>query len=319
MNKRVLITGGYGYLGGRIAESLVQAAGWKIRVGSRVKQLLPDVFQGCETVVMDVLDQQSSSVAMCDVKAVVHLAGMNENDCCTDPNRAVLVNSLGTLNLLQKAISCGVERFIYFSTAHVYGAHLIGTISEETLAKPLHPYAITHRAAEDFVLAEHAKKTIEGVVVRLSNGFGPPVNPGVDRWTLLVNDLCQQAVQHQKLVLRSSGLQQRDFITLTDVCGAVGHLLALSREGLGDGLFNLGGRTTLNIWEMAKRIAARCQIVLGFLPDIIRPEPDVEEGGPFLEYRIDKLTQTGFHPLGNIDREIDKMLRFCDTHFGTTH
>ena len=238
MKKRVLITGGFGYLGGRIAADPSVAPDSVKRLGSRKKRSVPEGLPECEAVVMDVLDPDSLSVAMRNVQSVIHLSAMNENDCAADPNQALLINSLGTLNTLQAAIAAGVERFIYFSTAHVYGSPLAGNISEQTITRPVHPYAITHRAAEDFVLAEHSRNKICGIVVRLSNGFGTPTRPDVDRWTLLVNDLCRQAVCDRKLVLRSSGLQQRDFITLTDVGRAVAHLLSLPRKACGDGLFN---------------------------------------------------------------------------------
>ena len=110
-----------------------------------------------------------------------------------------------------------VERFIYFSTAHIYGAPLEGTITEKSLPSPVHPYAITHRAAEDYVIAAAKQKRIQGTVLRLSNSFGAPVSPHVNRWTLLANDLCRQAVEKGTITLRSNGCQYRDFICLTDV------------------------------------------------------------------------------------------------------
>jgi len=312
---RVLITGGFGYLGGRIAVELRREPGFMVRLGSRKPQRPPDWLPEAETVAMDVLEPKTLSAAVVGVQAVVHLAAMNENECVADPGKAVLVNTLGTLNVLQAAIDAGVERFIYFSTAQVYGAPLIGHITEETLPKSIHPYAITHRAAEDFVLAAHDQKKITGIVVRLSNGYGAPTHPDVDRWTLLVNDLCRQVVQTRKMVLRSSGMQQRDFITLSDVGKAVRHLLDLPRGNSGDGLFNLGGEASLSVWEMVRLIAARCQAVLIFSPEIIRPEPDPGEVGLDLVYGMDKLKQTGFRLLGDIDSEIDKTLRLCSESF----
>ncbi len=316
MSKRALITGGYGYLGGRIAVELADHPEWIVRLGSRKAQAAPSWLPQAETVAMDVREAGSLSVAMADVQAVVHLAAMNENECVADPCRAVLVNTLGTLNVLQAAIDAGVKHFIYFSTAHVYGAPLVGDISEQTLPRPIHPYAITHHAAEDFVLAAHDQKKITGIVVRLSNGFGAPTHPDVDRWTLLVNDLCRQAVQTRKLVLRSSGLQQRDFITLTDVGRAVSHLIGLSRMDCGDGLFNLGGDNSLSVWDMVQKIAQRCQWTLGYLPGIERPEPRPDEQVGSLNYHSGKFQQTGFMLHGNLDEEIDRTLLVCAQAWG---
>jgi UDP-glucose 4-epimerase len=311
MRKRVLISGGFGYLGGRIAVELASNTDWIVRLGSRKAQAAPGWLPQAETVDMDVLAADSLSGAMADVQAVVHLAAMNENECVADPGRAVLINTLGTLNALQSAIAAGVRQFIYFSTAHVYGAPLVGDITEQTLPKPIHPYAMTHHAAEDFVLAAHDQKKITGIVVRLSNGFGAPTHAEVDRWTLLVNDLCRQAVQTRKLVLRSSGLQLRDFITLTDVGRAVRHLIGLNQADCVDGLFNLGGNNSLSVWDMAQKITQRCQLTLGFLPGIERPLPRPDEQIASLIYHSDKLLKTGFMLQGNLDDEIDKTLLVC--------
>ena len=228
------------------------------------------------------------------------------------------MNGLGTLKLLQAAQRAGVERFIYLSTAHVYGAPLAGTITERSVPRPTHPYAITHRVAEDFVLAAHAQRALTGIVLRMSNSFGAPAHAGIDRWELIVNDLCRQAVAQKRLVLRSSGLQRRDFITLGDAGRAVDHVLHQPAAACGDGLFNLGGECTQSALELAERIAERCAITLGFQPAIQRPQPAANEIGNTLDYRIDKLKQTGFAPRGGMDAEIDATLRLCQETFGAT-
>lgn len=313
MSQTVLVTGGFGYLGGRIAVAIANQIDCQVRLASRKARPLPDWLPKAQTVALDVLDPASLAVALEGVQAIVHLAALNENQSIANPAQALLVNTLGTLNLLQVAIQNQVERFIYFSTAHVYGAPLVGHITEKTLPRPLHPYAITHHAAEDFVLAAHDQSRITGLVVRLSNGFGAPTHVGVDRWTLLVNDLCQQAVQARHLTLRSSGLQRRDFITLLDVGRAVCHLLSLPPHACGDGLFNLGGENAMTVWEMARQIRKCCQDSLGFAPEIVRPNPEPEEKAATLTYDITKLKQTGFGLDGDVDIEIIRMLKLCDS------
>ena len=106
-------------------------------------------------------------------------------------------------------------------------------------------------------------------------------------------------------MLRSNGLQQRDLIPLMDIGGAVRHLIALPRGDCANGLFNLGAKASLSIWEMAQRIAQRCQIKLGFFPDIERPEPSVNEQVEVLRYNCEKLLETGYRPKGIIEEAID--------------
>lgn len=313
MTSRVLVTGGFGYLGGRIAVELARGASHTVFLGSRKARPAPAWLPQASTLAMDLSEPASLSAAMRNMDAVVHLAAMNEHQCVADPGGAVRVNTLGTLNVLRAALAAGVERFIYVSTAHVYGDPLTGHISEATLPRPAHPYAITHHAAEEFVLAAHDQNKLTGIVLRLSNGFGAPTHPDVDRWTLLVNDLCRQAVQTGKMALRSSGLQQRDFITLEDVGRAVGHLLGLARAQCGDGLFNLGSGTSSSVWEMTQRIAARCHATLGHLPDVLRPESATESPVASLQYDCAKLQRTGFRLQGALERELDATLRLCAT------
>lgn len=311
MSQTVLVTGGFGYLGGRIAVAIGNQTDRQVRLASRKARSVPDWLPKTQTVALDVLEQASMAAALDGVQTIVHLAAVNENESIANPEQALMVNTLGTLNLLQAAIQAGVERFIYFSTAHVYGVPLVGHITEQTLPRPVHPYAITHHAAEDFVLAAHDQNRITGIVVRVSNGFGEPTHTGVDRWTLLVNDLCRQAVQSRVLKLRSSGLQQRDFITLLDVGRAVCHLLALPRGACGDGLFNLGGESSMSVWDMAQRIVKCCQETLGFTPGIVRPAPGAGENAGSLTYDINKLKQTGFSLNGDADTEITQTLTLC--------
>lgn len=307
MKERILITGGFGYLGGRMATYLAGQS-YIIRLGTRKSQPSPDWLPQAEVAVMDILDPASLVTAMQAVDTVIHLAAMNENESVNEPAKAIEYNTLGTHQVLQAAINADVKRFIYFSTAHIYCAPLVGHIDETFLPKPLHPYAITHHGAEDFVRAAYLQGKIAGIIIRLSNGFGAPADPGVNRWTLLVNDVCRQVAENKKIVLRSSGIQKRDFITLDDVNRAMEHLLQLPVTLYGDGLFNLGGETSISIWELVQRIAHRCKIVLGFDPEIIRPEPAAGETTQDLFFDMSKFKKTGFVLHGDIDKEIDNTL-----------
>jgi len=197
MGQRILVTGGTGYLGGRLIGHL-RAGGNAVHVASRKTGF--DLFS------VESLERHCAGMT-----AIVHLAAPNEIVSLANPEEALRVTAMGTLNMLSAAYRAGVERFIFFSTAHVYGAPLVGLITERTLPRPVHPYAIAHRSAEDFVLAWNDEGKIEGVVLRLSNALGAPATPEMDRWTLASNDFCRQAVLQRRLVLKSPGLQWRDF------------------------------------------------------------------------------------------------------------
>lgn len=314
---RVLVTGAYGYTGGRIAQALAHGGGAEVLLGTRhTLQRAPAWLPSARPVTLDWQSPASLQRACTGADAIVHLAAMNEIDSARDAAAALDVNARQTLHLLDAAIAAKVPRILYMSTAHVYGAPLRGQIDERTLPRPRHPYAITHKVAEDFMLAALDAGKIEAVVLRLSNGFGAPAHAEVNRWTLLVNDLCRQAVAEGSLTLSSSGLARRDFVTLEDVSRAVQHVLHLPAPKLADGLFNLGGDAALQVIEMAELIAARCAPVLGVRVPVRRAAPRQDERSDELLFSSNKLQGTGFTLMRNHAAEIDATLRLCAVAFG---
>jgi UDP-glucose 4-epimerase len=310
----ILITGGLGYLGSRVAQHLLRGGRWHVIVGTRTVPAVIDWLPGATIAHTDWASDDSLRDACRSVAAIIHVAGMNSADSATDPVAALEFNAVGTARLLRAAVAAGVRRFIYISTAHVYASPLRGVITETSLPANLHPYAASHKAAEDCVRFLHERRMLEGIVVRLSNCFGAPANPVANCWMLLVNDLCRQAVERGTLVLNSSGLQRRDFITLTDACRAVEYLLLVDHASLNDGLFNLGGAWAPTVIEMAERVSRCAEDVCGRRPQISRPEASAHDQDNPLEFRIDKLLRTGFALQGDTDAEIAATLRFCLEH-----
>ena len=310
MNRRILITGGFGFLGGRLAQLLASQSAYEILLGTRQQDEPPHWLPQAQ-VVRTQWDSPVSLQNICsDVDAVLHMAGMNAQDCAGDPVAALEFNGVATARLLQAAIRQRVKRFVYLSTAHVYSSSLIGVVTEETCPISLHPYATSHRAGEDVVRTAHQHGDIEGVVIRLSNAFGAPVHKDANCWMLLVNDLCRQAVMTRRMVLHSSGMQRRDFITLTDACRAIRHLLELPNNQLGDGLFNVGGSWSPTIWEMS--LIFREYITTKLETDVqLSRLAGQELDTPWLDYRIDKLLGTGFKLNADHKGEMDLLLDFC--------
>jgi UDP-glucose 4-epimerase len=308
MMRRILVTGGTGYLGGRIVQALAKRDDVELILGTR-RATPPAWAAGIALALLDWSSQAALRAACEGIESIVHLAALNDAECARDPIAAVDVNIGCTQRLVCAARDSGVRRFVYMSTAHVYGAPLAGILNEDTITRARHPYASSHRAAEDVVLASPEKLT--GVVMRLSNGFGAPVDPAVNAWTLLANDLCRQAVHNRQLVLKSSGLQRRDFIAMHDVARATAHMLDVPAGQIGGGLFNVGGGRSTSVLEMAQLVQRRSAAVLGYTPEIIRPEPAAGEVAPLLDYQIDRLLRTGFSLEGRYDDEIDATLLIC--------
>lgn len=313
MSATVLLVGGFGNLGGRIAAHLSQFQNHQIVLASRKKQAAPLWAKDAQTIQLDVTDPTTFTNIPKSVNCIVQLAATNDVDSAQNPELARTVTAEGTASLLNAAIHNGIERFVYFSTAHVYGAPLQGTITESSPTHAVHPYATTHLEAESAVAAAHENGDIQGIRVRLSNGFGRPMAYEAADWRTLTSDLCRQAVVEKRMEMRTDGLQERNFITKTDIARAVQHLIALPTSLTSDGLFNLGGSQSQSLLAMATTIQERAQKKYSAEFPLHRPEPtssDIQH----LNFDIHKLLNTGFSLTEDTLGEIDDFLHMIELH-----
>lgn len=313
MSATVLLVGGFGNLGGRIAAHLSQFQNHQIVLASRKKQAAPLWAKDAQTIQLDVTDPKTFTNIPKSVNCIVQLAATNDVDSAQNPELARTVTTEGTASLLNAAIRNGIERFVYFSTAHVYGAPLQGTFTESSPTHAVHPYAKTHLEAESAVATAHERGDIQGIRVRLSNGFGRPMAYEAADWRTLTSDLCRQAVVEKRMEMRADGLQERNFITKTDVARAVQHLIALPTSLISDGLFNLGGSQSQSLLAMATTIQERAQKKFSSEIPLHRPEPtsaDIQH----LNFDIHKLLNTGFSLTEDTLGEIDDFLNMIELH-----
>jgi UDP-glucose 4-epimerase len=313
MSATVLLVGGFGNLGGRIAAHLSQFQDHQIVLASRKKQAAPLWAKDAQTIQLDVTDPTTFTNIPKSVNCIVQLAATNDVDSAQNPELARTVTTEGTASLLNTAIHNGIERFVYFSTAHVYGAPLQGMFTESSTTHAVHPYATTHLEAESAVAAAHENGDIQGIRVRLSNGFGRPMAYEAADWRTLTSDLCRQAVVEKRMEMRTDGLQERNFITKTDIARAVQHLIALPTSLTSDGLFNLGGSQSQSLLAMATTIQERAQKKYSAEIPLHRPEPtsaDIQH----LNFDIHKLLNTGFSLTEDTLGEIDDFLNMIELH-----
>lgn len=310
--KKIIITGGMGFVGGRLAKKL--AGKFDITVSTR-KNIEHGILEQ-NGQVTHVLHNQLLSIDGFpeNIDTVIHLAALNEWNCVKHPSEAIKVNIDETRIILENAINTGVKNFIYFSTAHIYGSPLQGIITEETMPFPVHPYAITHKAAEDYVVAAALKKKINSIVIRLSNSFGAPQLPSVNRWTLLANDLCRQAIEKGSLTLLSNGCQYRDFVCLSDVEEVIDKIVNRAAD-FNRIIYNLGAGISMRVIDMANVIAAMNTSLFNKSIPVYLPAGAIATDEPTLLFSIERLELEGCVIKNDVQTEIKKLLQFCHQNF----
>lgn len=312
MTDGVLIVGGFGTIGGRLAERIDATMSRPLRLSSRIDRPSPEWAPRASTCRLDVTSDDGWGEALRDIDTVVHLASLTDFASREQPDLAWSVGVAGTKRLIEECIEHSVRRIIFLSTGHVYGTPYVGHITEDTPTNPQQPYATTHLEAEKLLAAAHERGDLEGVRVRLSNGFGYPKRADNEIWQIIINDLCRQAVTTGHLRLRTPGVQLRNFIPYSDVCSALVHLITLPR--VGDGLFNLGSTVTMTIAEAAHRVHTRAEEVLGRTLSLEIPSGD-KESTPPLRYDSSKIRATGLSLTDDLDSEINALLKYCEETF----
>lgn len=309
---KILITGGLGYVGGRLTRHL-RNLGHELTITTlETDYLVPEDFSDVDVATLDIFDTKRLEELCEGQDYIIHLVAVNEHVSIRNPQLAIDVNVKGTQNLLDVASRVGVKKLMYFSTFHVYGPVENQVISEDRIPNPVHPYSTTHYMAELLFNQFKYRNHLETTIVRLSNSFGAPTTPDVDRWTLLVNDLCYQAVKEKKLVLKSSGAQHRDFIPLCDVARGVGLLVSTPYEKLGNGLFNLGSGKSFSVLEMCEKIQKVYQELYQQEIPIVIPKDATKDNPVPVQYNISKIQALGFKPSFNFEEEMMNTLKVSE-------
>lgn len=303
---RVLLTGAFGYLGGRIAERLRAGGAEVVLAGREPPPGARKFIQPYEVRHFDVLDSQAVTMGCGGVDAIVHLAALDEREAAAAPDQARRVSEQGTATLLRAAEQHGVKQLVFFSTFHVYGKTSSEVIHEDLPLVPTHPYAVAHWAGEE-VCRVH-RGNCSTTCLRVSNGYGAPLWRDVDRWSLAHNDFCRQAIVNGMIRLSSSGTQHRDFVWVEDVAQALELVLAAPSRPEDPRVLNVGGALSLSIFDLAQRVSRVAEEILGHAVPIERPEPTEQSQGVPVRYSIQRLTAAGYEPSDRIDTETRRIL-----------
>jgi len=299
---RLLLTGAFGYLGGRLATAWARD-GFEVVLSGRRRPASAAWAQAFEVRLGDVTAPRDVAMLTDGVDAVVQLASLDEHEAAADPARALAVSAEATGALLDASANSGVSRFVFFSTYHVYSPRPGEPIDELTATSPTHPYAVAHLAGERMCI-EHG--TLDAVVLRVTNGYGAPMTSDVDRWTLAHNDFCRQAVRDGRIVLKTAGSQHRDFVWVEDVAHATALVLLATASEL-QPVYNLGGEASRSIASVAELVRARAQDRLGRPIRLDRP-PKTERTETPVHYSIERLKHLGFTPSDAMTEETDRLL-----------
>ncbi|HHS13734.1 MAG TPA: NAD-dependent epimerase/dehydratase family protein [bacterium] len=249
-NKRILVTGGAGFIGSNLVSALVKE-------GADVT-VLDDLLTGQKENIdclkyINFIEGTVTNAQLVDrlvkrADIVFHLAVRNIIVSTVSPLLDFKVNSGGTFTVLLAAKKYGVERVVYSSSASVYGNPKYLPINEDDRISTLSPYAASKLSGENFCSAFYESYGVPTVVMRFSNVYGinqSPQNP----YCGVISKFFDWILQGQPPHIHGDGDQTRDFTYVSDVVEAT-LLAALSPKAVGE-VFNVSSGKETSIYDLS--------------------------------------------------------------------
>jgi nucleoside-diphosphate-sugar epimerase len=292
--KRVLITGGAGFIGTHLCRVLAGHNEVVILDSLRRNALQPagvDRLPGVELRVGDVLDERAVRLAMKGSTHVIHLASIAGVDTVmAHPVETMRTALLGTSNVLESALAgSGVERVVDFSTSEVFGRHAFNVTEGDVttlgaVGEARWTYAVSKLATEHLAFNYFKQHGLPTCSVRPFNVYGPmQVGEGA------VHTFIVRALRGEALQVHNDGGQIRAWCYVDDV--VAGTLLALEHPRAIGHAFNIGNpRSTLTIFNLAREIVrlsgsrSLIQFVRWNFPDVELRIPNIEKARELLGY-----------------------------------
>ena len=252
--KRVLVTGGAGFIGSHLVEHYQGKTRVRVLDNLRTGRRENIAPLDAEFIEGSILDRVAVRAAVKDVDCVFHLAGMvSVVESVGQPVECVALNVTGYLHVLEEAAAAGVKKVVFSSSASVYGDNPTVPKLETMLPEPRSPYALTKLDGEHYGAMFTEAKKLSVVSLRFFNVFGPRQDPASEYAGALAVFL-RRAMAGEPITIYGDGEQTRDFIHVRDIVAACA-FAAAARPAM-TGVYNVGyGRqTTVN--EIVRTILA---------------------------------------------------------------
>ena len=274
---KVVVTGGAGFIGSHVVEKLLKEKNEVVVLDNLHSGLRANVATAARLVECDVRSEQVGQLfAHEKFDAVIHLAAQTMVNVSIDnPRYDADVNILGTLNVLEAARLAGTKRFVFASSAAVYGDVDVLPVHEALLAKPQSFYGLSKYTVEKYLALYANLFGMEYFALRYSNVFGERQGDGGEGG--VVSIFSRLVANQGVLSVFGDGTQTRDFIYVKDVANA--NFAAVTAPAANK-VMNISNNSELSVNDLiaAFEQAANKKLSVNYLPkrdgDIYRSRLD---------------------------------------------
>lgn len=249
--KKIFLTGGLGFIGSNLTKRFIEEGAEEVVIYDNFTTGNPDYIKGIENVKViggDIRDPERVEKYMRGCDIVCHQAAELEVFNGIENNiHECMVNTVGTLHVLNAAVKNKVKKFIYASSGGVYGQAQYVPEDENHPLFPQWPYGVAKLAGEKYCQQYTQLFNLPTVSFRYAIVYGPHEWYG-RVFTMFV----KRALRGEPPVIFGDGNQRRDFVYVDDVVEA--NILGIKNDDVDGMAFNVGGASHVNVREIAKLV-----------------------------------------------------------------
>lgn len=265
MNKKVVVTGGAGFIGSNLTNALVEK-GFDVHVVDNLSSGKKGNLNPKATFhQVDICNLEELKPVFKEAAGVFHLAAIPRVPYSVEfPLETNDVNINGTLNVLVASRDAGVGRVVYSASSSAYGEQQTLPLSEAMMPDPLHPYGVQKYVGELYARVFADVYKLPTVSLRYFNVYGPDQDPN-GPYAAAVAKFIELRKTDKPITIIGDGKQTRDFTHVRDVVRA--NILAMESDKVGGGeVINIGGGKNFSMLKVADMVGGP----LEYLP--ARPE-----------------------------------------------
>lgn len=249
MSETHLITGGNGFLGSHLIKRILADTDDSIILLQRSPSTIAlDYSERITEVIGDITNRKDIERAMHDASTVLHAGGIAYSNSENYP-LLIQTNVMGTTNLLESAVTHNIKRFIYFSSAAIYGDLVTLTMNEDHPIAPLNMYGGTKAAADRLTYAFYRAHNVPAVILRPFNIYGPG-----QKAPMVIPRFIQRLDQNEEIVLYNSGKQIRDWLYIDDFIDALMLLINAPLDRVVGQAFNISSDEATSLYDITYHI-----------------------------------------------------------------
>lgn len=250
MNKKILITGGAGFIGSHLVEHLVHSGCEVIVLDTllRGNKIKPSTLEKITFIQDDVRNKECVIACSKGCDLIFHFAAVLGVDIVADnPVETMDTEVIGMQNICDAALMNGVKKVVYASTSGIYGHSAIEkSVTEDIIVDPRTSYAIAKRYNEIYLKAKFEEQGLNSVSLRFFNVYGENQDE-----RMVIPRFFKQAIEDAPITVYGSGNQTRDFTYIDDTIQAS---LLLAEKIQGAEIFNIANEEELTIRDLAIKI-----------------------------------------------------------------